>query len=47
MKSVSPPNCFMTFSISFPVKPAIKPSALLGIRKLLSTIETLIPLPPG
>ena len=47
MKSVLAPKLSSLCSISFPVKPAIKPSAVLSSPKLESTIETLMPFPPG
>ena len=34
-------------TISFPMNPAVNPSAVFGIPKLLNTVETLIPFPPG
>ena len=34
-------------AISFPVKPARNPSAVLSIPRFPSTVDTLIPFPPG
>ena len=47
MKSDVTPSSSSLLAISFPVNPAMNPSAVLSIPRFLSTIETLIPFPPG
>ena len=46
MKSSFTPNFLSCVTISSPVNPAMKPSAVVSMPRLLSTIDTLIPLPP-
>ena len=38
---------FNLLTISFPVKPATKPRAVLSSPKFFKTVDTLVPLPPG
>ncbi len=41
------PSFSISLSISWPVKPARKPRAVLSMPRFLNTIETLMPFPPG
>ena len=47
IKSDLIPMSFNLLTISFPVKPATKPRAVLSNPKFFKTVDTLVPLPPG
>ena len=47
IKSDATPISLSLLSISFPVNPAKNPSAVFSIPRLPSTVETLMPFPPG